>query len=164
MLETQIGLVVGLLAVTIPLVVLARRANIPYPIVLVLAGLALGFIPGLPSVHLDPNLVLLIFLPPLLYWEAVTAPTDVMWANRTQIGMLAIGLVLVTTFAVAATAHALVPNLTWAVAFVLGAIVAPTDELAAVPVLERFRMPRHLIAIVEAKASSTMRCLSFFTR
>ncbi len=152
MLETQIGLVVGLLAVTIPLVVLARRANIPYPIVLVLAGLALGFIPGLPSVHLDPNLVLLIFLPPLLYWEAVTAPTDVMWANRTQIGMLAIGLVLVTTFAVAATAHALVPNLTWAVAFVLGAIVAPTDELAAVPVLERFRMPRHLIAIVEGES------------
>jgi Na+/H+ antiporter len=150
--EAQIGLIVGLLVVTIPLVALARHAKVPYPIALVLGGLALGFVPDLPSVHLDPNLVLLIFLPPLLYWEAITAPTDVMWANRTQIGMLAIGLVFVTTLAVAATAHALVPNLTWAAAFVLGAIVAPTDELAAVPVLERFQIPRHLIAIVEGES------------
>jgi Na+/H+ antiporter len=152
MIETQVDFVVGLLAVTIPLVALARRADVPYPIVLVLGGLVLGFIPGLPSVHMDPNLVLLIFLPPLLYWESVTAPTDVMWANRSQIGTLAIGVVLITTFAVAATMHALVPNLTWAVAFVLGAVVAPTDELAAVPVLERFRIPRHVIAIVEGES------------
>jgi Na+/H+ antiporter len=152
MTQTQVEFVVGMLAVTIPLVALARRANVPYPIVLVLGGLALGFVPGLPSVHMDPNLVLLIFLPPLLYWESVTAPTDVMWANRSQIGTLAIGVVLVTTVAVAATMHALVPNLKWAVAFVLGAVVAPTDELAAVPVLERFRMPRHVIAIVEGES------------
>jgi monovalent cation/hydrogen antiporter len=152
MLATLIGLFVGLLAVSIPLVALARREHVAYPIVLVLGGLALGFVPGLPAVPLDPNLVLLIFLPPLLYWEAITAPTDVMWANRTQIGMLAIVLVFVTTCAVAVTAHALIPNLSWAVAFVLGAIVAPTDELAVVPVLERFRMPRHVIAIVEGES------------
>jgi Na+/H+ antiporter len=150
--ETQVDFVVGLLVVTIPLVAVARRANVPYPIVLVLGGFALGFVPGLPSVQMDPNLVLLIFLPPLLYWESVTAPTDVMWANRSQIGTLAIGVVLVTTAAVAAAIHALVPNLTWAVAFVLGAVVAPTDELAAVPVLERFRIPRHVIAIVEGES------------
>src|ERR1700737_3555253 len=124
--ETQIGIVVGLLVVTIPLVALARRANIPYPIVLVLGGLALGFVPGLPSVHLDPNLVLLLFLPPLLYWEAVTAPTDRLWANPSEIGTLAGGLVIVSTVAVAAAAHALVPQMTWAVAFVLGAVIAPT--------------------------------------
>jgi Na+/H+ antiporter len=150
--ETQVVLVVGLLAVTVPLVAVARRANIPYPIALVLWGLVLGFVPGLPSVHLDPTLVLLFFLPPLLYWQAITAPTDIMWANRTQIGMLAVGLVLVTTFAVAATAHAVVPNLPWAVAFVLGAIVAPTDELASAPILERFRIPRHLIAIIQGES------------
>ncbi|MDB5043146.1 MAG: nha [Candidatus Eremiobacteraeota bacterium] len=150
--ETQVDFVVGLLVVTIPLVALARRADVPYPIFLVLGGFALGFVPGLPSVQMDPNLVLLIFLPPLLYWESVTAPTDVMWANRSQIGTLAVGVVLVTTFAVAAAMHALVPNLTWAVAFVLGAVVAPTDELAAVPVLERFRIPRHVIAIVEGES------------
>jgi CPA1 family monovalent cation:H+ antiporter len=152
MLETQIEAVIGLLVVTIPLVALARRGDVPYPIVLVLGGLALGFIPGLPSVHLDPNLVLLIFLPPLLYWEAITAPTDIMLANLTQIGMLAIGLVLATTIAVAVIAHAVIPNLPWAVAFVLGAIVAPTDELASAPVLERFRIPRHVIAIVEGES------------
>lgn len=112
-----------------------------------LGGLALGFVPGLPSVPLDPGLVLAIFLPPLLYWESVTAPTDVMLANAGQIGMLAIGLVLATTLAVAAVMHA-VANLPWGVAFVLGAVVAPTDELASAPVLERLRMPRHVIAIV----------------
>lgn len=151
-LTTPVALIVGLLAVTIPLVALARRENVPYPIVLVLGGLVLGFIPGLPSVQFDPNIVLLVFLPPLLYWEAVTAPTDVMWANRTQIGMLAVVLVIVTTGAVAAIAHALIPQMTWAVALVFGAVVAPTDELASVPVLERFRMPRHLIAIVEGES------------
>jgi Na+/H+ antiporter len=150
--ETQIALVVGLLVATVPLVALARRVSISYPIVLVLGGLALGFVPGLPSVQLDPNLVLLFFLPPLLYWEAITAPTDIMLANGTQIGMLAIGLVLATTVAVAAAAHAVVPTLSWAAAFVLGAVVAPTDELAAAPVLERFQIPRHLIAIVEGES------------
>ncbi|HTV74740.1 MAG TPA: Na+/H+ antiporter [Candidatus Acidoferrales bacterium] len=152
MTETQIELVVGLLVVTIPLVALARRSQIAYPIVLVLGGLALGFVPGLPAVQLEPNLVLLLFLPPLLYWEAITAPTDVMIANGTQIGMLAIGLVLATTVAVAAGAHAVIPHLPWAAAFVLGAIVAPTDELASAPVLERFQIPRHVIAIVEGES------------
>jgi monovalent cation/hydrogen antiporter len=137
-----------LLGVAIPLIALARRANIPYPIVLVLGGLVLGFIPGLPHLELDPNLVLVIFLPPLLYWEAVTAPTDVMRQNRSQIWVLAFGLVIVTAGVVATVAHATISNLTWAMAFVLGAIVAPTDELASVPVLERLRMPRHLVAIV----------------
>src|SRR5208282_744547 len=107
--------------------------------VLVAGGLVLGFVPGLPNIQLDPNLVLVIFLPPLLYWEAVTAPTDVMRANAGQIWVLAIGLVLATTAAVAAIAHAAIPRLGWPMAFVLGAIVAPTDELASVPVLERLR-------------------------
>jgi CPA1 family monovalent cation:H+ antiporter len=152
MTEPQIELLIGLLVVTIPLVALARRAHVSYPIVLVLGGLILGFVPGLPRVQLDPNLVLLIFLPPLLYWEAVTAPTDVMLANPGQIAMLAVGLVFATTVAVAVAAHAVIPGLPWAVAFVLGAIVAPTDELASAPVLERLKMPRHLIAIVEGES------------
>lgn len=120
--------------------------------VLVIAGLILGFIPGLPTIRLDPNLVLLIFLPPLLYWEAVTAPTDIMLANAGQIWALALGLVVATTVVIAIVAHTIIPGLPWAVAFVLGAIVAPTDELAAVPVLERFRLPRHVIAIVDGES------------
>jgi Na+/H+ antiporter len=150
--DFQTGLLIALLAVAIPLVALAQRLNVSYPIALVAGGLVLGFVPGLPKIQLDPNLVLLIFLPPLLYWEAITAPTDIMWENRGQIAALAFGLVVVTTVAVTVLAHAIVPGMSWGVAFVLGAIISPTDELAAVPVLERFRLPRHVIAIVDGES------------
>lgn len=146
--QNEVWILVGLFGVSIPLIALARRANIPYPVVLVIGGLILGFIPGLPDIQLDPNLVLVIFLPPLLYWEAVTAPTDVMRQNATQIWMLAMGLVIATTLVVAAVTHATILGMSWASAFILGAIIAPTDELASAPVLERMRMPRHVIAIV----------------
>lgn len=148
----EIGIVVALLVVAIPLIALAKRFDVSYPIVLVVGGLVLGFIPGLPHVEMNPDLVLLVFLPPLLYWEAITAPTDTMWENAGQIGVLAVGLVIATTIAVAVVAHALIPGMSWPVAFVLGAIVSPTDELAAVPVLERFRLPRHVIAIIEGES------------
>ena len=146
--QNEVWILIGLFGISIPLIALARRANIPYPVVLVIGGLLLGFIPGLPAIQLNPNLVLIIFLPPLLYWEAVTAPTDVMRANWSQIWALAMGLVVATAIIVAVVAHAAIANLTWALAFMLGAIVAPTDELASAPVLERMRMPRHVIAIV----------------
>ena len=148
----EVWLVVGLFSVSIPLVALAKRVDIPYPVVLVLGGLVLGFIPGLPQIKLDPNLVLVLFLPPLLYWESITAPTDVMRANAGQIWTLAIGLVIGTTVVVAVVAHAAITNLAWPMAFVLGAIVAPTDELASAPVLERLKMPRHVVAIVEGES------------
>jgi CPA1 family monovalent cation:H+ antiporter len=147
-----IGIVIALVATTIPLVALARRVNVSYPIVLVAGGLILGFVPGLPEIQLDPDVVLLIFLPPLLYWESITAPTDVMIENAGQIGLLAIGLVIATTVAVAVAAHAIVAGMPWGAAFVLGAIVSPTDELAAIPVLEYFRLPRHVIAIIEGES------------
>jgi Na+/H+ antiporter len=150
--DSVIGIIIALVATTIPLVALAKRVNISYPIVLVVAGLFLGFVPGLPKIQLDPNVVLLIFLPPLLYWESITAPTDVMLENAGQIGLLAFGLVLATTVAVAVVAHAVVPGMPWGAAFVLGAIVSPTDELAAVPVLEFFRLPRHVIAIINGES------------
>jgi CPA1 family monovalent cation:H+ antiporter len=148
----EVAVVVAILTLAIPLVALAKRANIAYPIVLVLAGLVLGFVPHLPHVTLAPDLVLVIFLPPLLYWESITAPTDVIRANAGQIWVLAIGLVTATTIVVAVVAHAAIPGLIWPMAFVLGAIVAPTDELASAPVLERMRMPRHLVAIVEGES------------
>jgi Na+/H+ antiporter len=146
--NADFGLLIALLVIAVPLVALAKRVNISYPIVLVLGGLALGFVPELPKVRLDPDVVLLIFLPPLLYWEAITASTDVMLENAGQIALLAVGLVILTTIVVAIIAHAFIPAMPWPVAFVLGAIVSPTDELAAVPVLERFKLPRHVLAIV----------------
>lgn len=152
MTDSVIGILIALIVTTIPLVAVAKRLNVSYPIVLVVAGLFLGFVPGLPAIQLDPALVLLIFLPPLLYWESISAPTDVMLANAGQIGLLAVGLVIATTVAVAIVAHAIVPGIPWGAAFVLGAIVSPTDELAAVPVLETFRLPRHVIAIIEGES------------
>ncbi|HEX3465179.1 MAG TPA: Na+/H+ antiporter [Candidatus Elarobacter sp.] len=149
---SRVELFVGLLLVAIPLVGIARRWNVPSPIVLVLGGLVLGFVPGLPQVTLDPDLVLLIFLPPLLYWESITAPTDEMRANWRTIWPLALGLTIATIAVVAAVAHALVPAMPWAVAVVLGAVVAPTDELAVVPIADRLGVPRHVIAIIEGES------------
>jgi len=150
--ENAVWLLIGLLAVTIPLVAFAQRAAVSYPIVLVLAGLVLGFVPGLPPVVLDPDLVLVIFLPPLLYWESISAPVDAMRRHESSIGTLVLGLVVVTTFAVAAVTHATMAPMSWAMAFVLGAIVAPTDELASAPVLDALKMPRALVAIVEGES------------
>jgi CPA1 family monovalent cation:H+ antiporter len=147
-----IGFVLALLAATIPLVALARRGGIPYPVVLVVGGLVLGFVPGLPPIQLNPDLVFVIFLPPLLYWESVTAPTDAMRSNAAWIWSLAVGLVIATTVAVALTVHALVPHMAWAIALMLGAIVAPTDETASAPTLERFHIPRRLVAIIEGES------------
>lgn len=150
--QTAIWLVIAAFVLTVPLVSFARRVGVSYPIVLVLAGLVLGFAPAVPQVQLAPDLVLVIFLPPLLFWESITAPTDVMRANAGWITSLAIGLVIATTGVVALVAHAAIPGLGWAMAFVLGAIVAPTDELASAPVLERLRTPRHLVAVVEGES------------
>jgi monovalent cation/hydrogen antiporter len=144
----EVAILVALLVTVIPTVALAKRFNVSYPIVLVLSGLLLGFVPGLPRVQLDPDVVLLIFLPPLLYWEAITASTDTMIKNAGQVGLLAVGLVALTTVAVAAIAHCIIPGMPWPVAFVLGAIVSPTDELAAAQILKRFDLPRHVLAIV----------------
>jgi monovalent cation/hydrogen antiporter len=149
---SRVELFVGLLLAAIPLVGIARRWGVPAPIVLVLGGLVLGFVPGLPRVVLDPDLVLLIFLPPLLYWESITAPTDEMRANWRTIWPLALGLTVATIALVAVVARALVPEMPWAVAVVLGAVVAPTDELAVVPIADRLGVPRHVTAIVEGES------------
>ena len=147
----QISTVLVLLFCAIPLIALARRSTVPYPIVLTIGGLAVGFVPGL-QFDLNPDLVLLLFLPALLYWESITAPTDAMRLNARWIWTLAIGLVLATTAAVAAVIHAIEPSLSWATAFVLGAIVAPTDEVASAPIAERLGVPRHVIAVIEGES------------
>ena len=109
----------------------ARAVNIPYPIVLVVGGLVLGFVPGIPDVHLEPELVLVLFLPPLLYSAAFFANLHELKRDLRPISLLAVGLVLATMCAVAVVAHVLIDGLSWAAAFTLGAIVAPTDPIAA---------------------------------
>src|SRR5215471_2889524 len=106
-------------AVIIVLVALANRIGAAWPIVLVLGGMVIGYIPGFPTIALQPDLVLLVFLPPLLYFESFTAPTSEFRASAWWIFQLAFGLVIATMIAVAAIAHAVVPGLGWAAALVL---------------------------------------------
>jgi monovalent cation/hydrogen antiporter len=139
-----IALIVVFIAIIV-LVTIANRINVAYPIVLVLGGIVIGFIPGVPIFRLPPDIVLLVFLPPLLYWESVTAPTSEFRENAFWIFQMAFGLVVVTTVAVAAVARAIVPGMGWGVAFVLGAIVSSTDEVAFSAIADRLNVPRHLV-------------------
>lgn len=133
--------VLGLLVAIAGLAVLTRAVRVPYPILLVLGGLGLGLVPGMPEVELDPDLVLLISLPPLLYAAAFFSNLRELRNNARPIGLLAIGLVIATMLAVAAVAHAVI-GLDWPVAFVLGAIVSPTDAVAPATILRRLGVPR----------------------
>src|SRR5215203_3731790 len=142
----------GLLLVVATLVTLARVMSVPYPIFLVLGGLAIGFVPGMPDVELDPELVLLIFLPPLLYSSAFFASLRDLRRNVGPISLLSGGLVLLTCGAVAVVVHAVVPGMSWAAAFVLGAIVSPTDPVAATAIAGRIGVPRRVVSIVEGEA------------
>jgi monovalent cation/hydrogen antiporter len=141
----------GLLVAVASLVLLAGRLKVPYPVMLVIGGLALGFVPGLPRIELDPELVLLLFLPPLLYSAAFFSSLRDLRDNLRPISLLAIGLVLATTLSVAAVAH-LVVGMSWPVAFVLGAIVSPTDPVAATAIARRLGIPRRIVSVVEGES------------
>jgi CPA1 family monovalent cation:H+ antiporter len=130
----------------------ATRLGIPYPILLVLGGLLLGFLPGVPDVRLEPELVLVVFLPPLLYQSAFFANLRELRADARAITVLSTVLVLVTATAVAVAAHALIDGLPWAACFALGAIVAPTDPVAATTIARRLNVPRRTVNILEGEA------------
>jgi Na+/H+ antiporter len=143
---------ISLLVAVAGLAAAARAVNVPYPIVLVAGGLVLGFVPGLPEVQLEPELVLVIFLPPLLYSAAFFANLHDLRRDMRSISLLAIGLVLTTMCTVALVAHALVDGLPWGAAFALGAIVAPTDPVAATTIARRLAVPRRVVSIVEGES------------
>ena len=144
-------LIAGLLVAVAGLSVLARRLSVPYPIVLVIGGALFGFIPGLPEVKLDPEVVLVVFLPPLVYGAAVYANFSDFRANLRTLTLSTVALVLATMCAVAWAAHALIPGLPWAAAFVLGAIVSPTDPLAAAAIMRRLDAPRRMVSAIEGE-------------
>jgi Na+/H+ antiporter len=141
----------GLLAAVAALMALAPTLRIPYPILLVAAGLALGFIPGVPDLTLPPDLVLVGVLPPLLYSSAFFTSLRDARANAKPITLLATGLVAATMAAVAVAAHE-ATGLGWAPAFVLGAVVAPTDPIAASSIARRLGVPRRVVTIVEGES------------
>ncbi len=148
---SEIALIFGLLAAVATLATVADRVGVPYPILLVLGGLGLAFIPGLPPVDLEPDVIFLLFLPPLLFGAAYNTSWRDFRANARPIGLLAVGLVLVTTVVVAAVAH-LVAGLPWAAAFVLGAVVSPTDAIAATAIAQRLGVPRRIVIILEGES------------
>jgi CPA1 family monovalent cation:H+ antiporter len=148
----ELELIFGLLALMTVLIAIARRTTIPYPIFLVLAGLAISLIPGLPHVELEPELVFLLFLPPILTSAGYFTPIRDFRANLRSILLLAIGHVLFIAALVAITVRALLPELSWAVAFALGAIVAPPDAVAATSIAQRLNLPRRLITILEGES------------
>jgi monovalent cation/hydrogen antiporter len=147
----QLGVVFGLFVVLVVIATLARRIDVPYPILLVVGGLAVGLLPGLPRVEPDPELVLLVFLPPLLYAAAIATPVRELRANLQPISLLAFGLVLATIVAVAVTTHLAIPGVSWPVGFTLGAIVSPPDPVAATAIANRLGLPRRLVTILEAE-------------
>jgi CPA1 family monovalent cation:H+ antiporter len=142
----------ALLIAIAALLVLAPVLRTPYPILLVLGGLALGFIPGMPTIELPPDVVLVGILPPLLYASAFYTSLRDLRQNVVPISALAIGLVAATTVGVAVVAHAFIPDFGWGPAFVLGAIVSPTDPLAATAIAQRLGVPRRVIAIVDGES------------
>lgn len=143
----DIEFLIGLLAAIAVLAQLARILRVPYPVFLVLGGLAIGFVPGLPEVELAPEVVFLVFLPPLLQSAAFYASPRDLRAHMRPIGTLAIGLVLATVVAVAVAAHEVI-GLPWEAAFVLGAVVGPTDPVAAEAVFNRLGAPNRVATIV----------------
>lgn len=144
--------VVLLLAGALAVTALARRWGLSEPLALVLAGLALSFVPGVPDYSISPDVILLLVLPPLLYSAALTSSTLGLRANLRPIGSLAVGAVLVTTVAVGFAAWALVPGMPLGSALVLGAVVAPPDAVAATSIGRRLGLPRRVMTILSGES------------
>jgi Na+/H+ antiporter len=142
----------GLLTAVGAFVVIAPVTRIPYPILLVLGGLALSLAPGLPDFELPPEIVLIGFLPPLLYGAAFFTSLRDLRANMRPIGLLSIGLVAATTLVVGVVAHWAIGGLPWSAAFVLGAVVSPTDPIAATSIARRLGVPRRLVTVIEGES------------
>ena len=147
----SVQLVVALLVVLVALVALAFRLNISYPIVLVLGGLLLAILPRLPEIRLEPDIVFLVFLPPLLFSDALNSSWRDFRENWRPIFLLSVGLVFATTASVLLVAHLLL-GMAWGPAFVLGAVLGPTDTVAVSAILERFPIPRRLNAILRGES------------
>ena len=145
-------ILLALLVALAVMLIASPIVRVPYPILLVLAGLGISFIPGMPTLQLPPDVVLVAVLPPLLYYSAYSTSLRDLRQNARPIGLLAIGLVIATTCAVAIVAHAIIDGFSWSAAFVLGAVVSPTDPLASTKVTRRLGVPRRIVAVIEGES------------
>ncbi|MCX7373433.1 MAG: Na+/H+ antiporter [Alphaproteobacteria bacterium] len=144
--------VLWMLAACIGLALLARRFDLPYAVVLIVGGMVLAFMPGLPDVQLDPDVALAFFLPPLLMASAYRTDWRAFRRNLRPILLLAVGCVIFTAFATAWVAKMLLPELPWAAAIALGAILAPPDAVAAAAVLQKLNLPRRIVTVLEGES------------
>ena len=147
-----IELVLLMLALAVGVAYVARRVRIADPILLLIAGVALGLVPGLPRIELEPDLVFALFLPPILFAAAYFTPIRDFRANGRAILLLAVGLVLFTTLVVGFVANAMIPGMGLAAALTLGAIVAPPDAVAATAIFQRLGVPRRVVTILEGES------------
>jgi len=152
MLKDSLLLVVSLLFIVSMLAMLSDKLRISYPIFLVIAGLGISLIPGIPRIELDPDIVFVIFLPPLLYSAAWMTSWHEFWQLRRPIGLLGFGLVLCTAFTVAYFSHWLIPNFSVSLGFLLGGIISPPDAVAATSVLQNLRVPKRVVSILEGES------------
>jgi CPA1 family monovalent cation:H+ antiporter len=148
----DIEFLIAVLFAAVVLVRLAELVSIPYPIVLVIGGVAIGFVPGVPDIRLAPDAIFLLFLPPLLHASGFYASPQELRAAVGQLVSLTFALVLVTMCAVAVVAHGAIGELSWAEAFVLGAILAPTDPVSAAATFSRLGVPERVSLAVESEA------------
>ncbi|PPQ38012.1 Na+/H+ antiporter [Rhodopila globiformis] len=144
--------ILALLAAVIVLVLIAKRLHLPPAAMLILGGIGLALVPGLPTVQLNPDLALVLFLPPLLQADAYTTAWRDFRADLRIILQLAVGAVVFTTAAVGIVTHAVLPSLPWAACFALGAIVSPPDAVAAAAVLEHVHLPRRVVTLLEGES------------
>lgn len=145
-------IVILILAIMIGLSAIADNIKLPYPILLIVAGIAVGFIPSIPDIELNPEIVFLIFLPPLLYDAAFNISYQTFKTNINTIGTLAISLVFITASGIAVVAHFMIPGMTWSLAFVLGAILSATDAVAAMSITKGLGISHSTNTILEGES------------
>ena len=148
----KLEIIITLLALLVGLYSIATKFKLPYPILLVIAGLVISIIPKLPTIQLNPNMVFLIFLPPLLYEAAYNTSWHNFKRLKRPILFLAVGLVLFTTVGVAVIAHYIIPGFTWPLSFLLGALVSPPDAITAISITKYLKLPKHLVTILEGES------------
>jgi Na+/H+ antiporter len=141
-----------LILTIIAIIMVANKIKVAYPILLVLAGLAISFIPSVPTLHINPELIFIIFLPPLLYEAAWAISWKELWKWRRLIFSFAFLIVFLTAFAVAITANYFIPGFTLALGFLLGGIVSPPDAVSAGSILKFVKVPRRLASILEGES------------
>jgi len=152
MFHEQLLVVLTLLFAVFILIMLGQKLKISYPIFLVLSGLAISFIPGMPRIEIEPEMIFLLFLPPLLYEAAWYTSWNDFWKWRRPIGMLAFGLVFLTSTIVAFVSAAMIPGFTLALGFLLGGVISPPDAVAASSVLKNVKIPKRLVAVLEGES------------